>query len=248
MLLYPAIDLIDGQVVRLYQGDYSQKQAYGDDPLAFAKQFEKAGARHLHLVDLDGAKVGKPQNTAVIRAIAQNTGLFMELGGGIRSEESVQAAFTLGVKRVILGTSALKDPAFTRRMVEKYGKAIAVGVDARDGKVATEGWLQVSETDSLSFCREMRQAGVRHIIYTDIARDGAENGANLAVYEKLCAIEGLEITASGGVSSLGDIQALRGLGLYAAIVGKALYTGAIRLEDALEAALEGTEQKGGGQL
>ena len=233
MLIFPAIDLIDGQVVRLYQGDYARQQTFGSNPAAFARQFEAAGATHLHLVDLDGAKAGRPCNTAILAAIAAETKLFIEMGGGIRSEESVEEAFKQGAGRVILGTSALKDPAFTKKMVERYGEKIAVGVDARDGKVAVEGWLTTSGADSLDFCREMRDIGVKHIIYTDIARDGAGQGTNLAVYEKLSGLSGLCITASGGVSSLEDIRRLREMGLYAAIVGKALYTGEVSLEAAL---------------
>lgn len=236
MELLPAIDLIGGQVVRLFQGDYAQKETYGSEPAAFARQFEQAGATQLHLVDLDGAKAGKPCNGAAVRAITGGTGLAVELGGGMRSEESVEAAFAMGVQRVILGTSALKDPAFTRRMVQRYAQRISIGVDARDGKVAVEGWLATSETDSLAFCREMREIGVQNVIYTDISRDGAGRGTNLDIYEKLSQIEGLSITASGGVSSLGDIIALRELGVQAAIVGKALYTGAVELKAALAAA------------
>ncbi len=236
MILLPAIDLIDGQVVRLFQGDYAQKETYGSDPAAFAQQFEQAGATQLHLVDLDGAKAGKPCNGAAVQAITQTTALEVELGGGIRSEESVEAAFAMGVRRVILGTSALKDPAFTKKMVRRYGARIAVGVDARCGKVAVEGWLATSETDSLSFCREMREIGVENIIYTDISRDGAGQGTNLDIYRQLSQIPGLTITASGGVSSLGDIVALRDMGVQAAIVGKALYTGAVDLKEALRVA------------
>lgn len=237
MLIFPAIDLIDGQVVRLYQGDYAQKQVFGSNPAAFAKNFAQQGATCLHLVDLDGAKAGAMRNFAVVQAIATAApSLFIELGGGIRDEETVQRCLSAGVKRVILGTAALKNPAFTRRMLEKYGSAIAIGVDARDGRVATEGWLDTSDIDSLAFCREMRANGAEYIIYTDISRDGAGKGANLAIYEKLSAIEGLNITASGGVSTLDDIAALRAMELYAAIVGKALYTGAVTLPEALKLA------------
>lgn len=233
MILFPAIDLIDGQVVRLFQGDYNQKQVYGTDPLAFAREFEQKGARYLHLVDLDGAKSGKPENFASVKKICEGTGLFVELGGGIRDEETIDQCRQAGVKRVILGTAALKKPEFTKQMVKKYGDLISVGVDARDGRVAIEGWLATSETDSLAFCKEMREIGVKHIIYTDISKDGAGKGTNLEVYRQLSAIEGLDVTASGGVSRLADLEALKKIGVYAAIVGKALYTGDIQLEQAL---------------
>lgn len=240
MILFPAIDMLGGKAVRLFQGDYAQSQVFGDDPAAFARRFAAEGASHLHLVDLDGARAGQPQNFDILRAIAAEANLFIEFGGGVRSEETVEACFAAGVRRVILGTAALKDAAFTRRMAARYGDAIAVGVDARDGRVAVEGWLETSDADGLSFCRQMQDIGVKHIIYTDISRDGAQKGANLVLYEQLAGLEGLNITASGGVSSLADIAALRDMGLYAAILGKALYTGAVRLPDALEAAEGGT--------
>ena len=236
MLIFPAIDLIDGQAVRLYQGDYAQKQVFGDDPAAFASSFVEQGAAYLHLVDLDGAKQGKPVNSETVRRIASIEGLFVELGGGIRTREAVAQCFENGVGRVIFGTSAMKDPAFTQEMVSAYGEAIAVGVDARDGKVAVEGWLQTTVVDSYDFCREMMNIGVKTIIYTDIARDGAQQGANLAVYERLAALKGLSVTASGGVSSLEDVRALREMGLYAAILGKALYTGTLDLQEAIATA------------
>lgn len=236
MEIFPAIDLLDGKVVRLFQGDYGQKQVYGDNPADFAKGFAKAKAKNIHLVDLDGAREGGQRNFAVIQEILSAADLFAELGGGIRTEETVGACLDAGVGRVILGTAALNNPEFTRKMVEKYGDKIAVGVDARDGKVAVEGWLATSKTDSIDFCKEMQNIGVKYIIYTDISCDGAQTGTNLKVYDRLSNIQGLNITASGGVSSLQDIVALKGMGLYAAIVGKALYTGSLRLEDAIEAA------------
>ncbi len=242
MVLLPAIDMIDGKVVRLFQGDYGKKQTFGEDPLVFAKQFENDGASWLHLVDLDGAKAGHPCNVDAIRAITEQTGLSVELGGGIRNEESVELAFSLGVCRVILGTSALKNPTFTKQMVQRYGDKIAVGVDARNGKVAVEGWLSTSETDSFEFCEEMMKIGVKHIIYTDISKDGAGEGTNLEIYKKLRTIDKILITASGGVSSMQDIEALGQLGVYGAIVGKALYTGDILLPQALAAAEKGAAE------
>lgn len=236
MILFPAIDIIGGKAVRLFQGDYNKQETFGDDPAAFALGFEKAGATHLHLVDLDGAKEGGPRNFGTVRTILSKTSLFAELGGGIRDEATVEQCFEAGLGRVILGTAALRDPAFTRAMANKHGDKIAVGVDAREGKVAIEGWLKTSDTDSITFCKEIRDSGVKHIIYTDISKDGAGAGTNLNAYETLSQIEGLQVTASGGVSSLGDICALRDMGLYAAILGKALYTGALDLAQALEVA------------
>lgn len=234
MEIFPAIDVIDGKVVRLFQGDYEKKQVFGGDPAAQAKKFYDDGARFLHLVDLDGAKEGKPCNFDAVRAIAAVVPeMSIEFGGGIRDELSVERCFSAGISRVILGTAALRDRAFTERMVRRYGEKIAIGVDARNGKVAVEGWLDTSDVDSVEFCREMVVIGVRYIIYTDISRDGVERGANLAIYKMLSQIDGVSITASGGVSSLGDIKALREMGLYAAIIGKALYTGGIDIKEAI---------------
>lgn len=235
MHIFPAIDMIDGQVVRLFQGDFGQKQVYGKDPLLFAKGFKEKGAQYLHLVDLDGAKNGKPCNFEVVKRICSESGLFVELGGGIRDEATVEQCLQAGVGRVILGTAALNNPDFTQKMVGLYGEKIAVGVDAREGRVAIDGWLSTSEVDSFDFCRQMQDIGVQYIIYTDISRDGAQKGANLAVYEKLAGSKGLNFTASGGVSSLEDIRKLSAMGLYAAILGKALYTGTVDLVKALEA-------------
>ncbi len=236
MELFPAIDLLGGQVVRLYQGDYGKSKVFGSDPLAFARDFEQKGAKNLHLVDLDGAKEGTPKNFDVVKSIAQNTGLFIELGGGIRDEDAVKRCFDAGVGRVILGTKALKDKAFTQSMIQRYGDKIAIGVDARDGKVAVEGWLETSSVDSYEFCGAMGEIGAKYIIYTDISRDGAMQGINVELYKTLSEIKGVCFTASGGVSSLGDIAALGQAGLYAAILGKALYTGAVELTAALAVA------------
>lgn len=234
MLIFPAIDMIDGKAVRLYQGDYSQKQTFGDDPVLFAQKFEQQGASYLHLVDLDGAKSGQPANFSIVQSICQKTGLFVELGGGVRNAQTVEQCLRAGVGRVILGTAALRDPEFTKAMVAQYGAKIAVGVDAREGKVAVEGWLDTSDVDSLAFCRKMRDIGVEYIIYTDISKDGAGQGTNLAVYRQLKQIPGLCVTASGGVSSLEDVRALEEIGVYGAIIGKALYTGAIDLSQAIK--------------
>jgi len=236
MLIYPAIDLIGGDAVRLYQGDYNKQSTFGD-PVGFAVAFRSAGAKYLHVVDLDGAKAGAPRNLDSVKAIrAAVPDMFIELGGGIRDEQAAARYFDLGIDRVILGTAALKNQTFAREMAARYPDSIAVGIDARDGRVAIEGWTDNSDTDSIEFCSAMRNIGVRNIIYTDISKDGAGQGTNIEVYKTLAKIEGLDITASGGISSLSDIETLRDMNLYAAIIGKALYTGDVDLAEALAAA------------
>lgn len=236
MHILPAIDLQNGQVVRLYQGDYSQKTVYSADPCAVARGFAAAGARQLHVVDLDGAKDGSLANFETVAALAAQGGLAIEVGGGIRTEERVRRYLELGAARVILGTAAAQNPAFAREMAETYGERIAVGVDARGGRVATHGWLETSALDGVAFCEQLARAGVRTVIYTDISRDGAEQGTNLALYRRLTRIPGLRVIASGGVSSLAEIRALAGMGAWGAILGKALYTGRLDLSEALAAA------------
>lgn len=234
MQIFPAIDLRGGQVVRLYQGDYDQMTVYGADPCAVARNFLAAGARYLHVVDLDGALDGTLANFESIAAIARQGGLYIEVGGGIRDEERIRRYLDLGVGRCILGTIAVKDFAFTERMVQKYGDRIAVGVDARDGYVAVSGWKELSAERGVDFCRRLRDAGVKTVIYTDISRDGAEQGTNLDLYRELAKIDGLDITASGGVSSLAELRELRQIGTKAAILGKALYTGRLNLKTVIE--------------
>ncbi len=234
MQIFPAIDLSGGQVVRLYQGDYDRMTVYGQDPCATARDFLAAGARHLHVVDLDGARDGTLANQASIAAIARQGGLFIEVGGGIRTEDRIRQYLDLGVSRCVLGTVAVKDFAFTARMAEKYGERIAVGVDARDGFVAVNGWKELSRERGVDFCRRLHEAGVQTVIYTDISRDGAEQGTNLAVYRQLSQISGLDITASGGVSTLAELRELMTIGVRAAILGKALYTGRLDLKTVIE--------------
>ena len=234
MQIFPAIDLSGGQVVRLYQGDYDKMTVYGADPCAVAKEFIVAGAKYLHVVDLDGAKDGTLANFESIAAIAKQGGLYIEVGGGIRTEERIQQYLDLGVGRCILGTIAVKDFDFTARMAQKYGDRIAVGVDARDGYVAINGWKELSEETGIEFCKRLRDAGVKAVIYTDISRDGAEKGTNLDLYRDLAKIEGLDITASGGVSSLEELRELQTIGTHAAILGKALYTGRLDLKTVIE--------------
>ena len=234
MQIFPAIDLRGGQVVRLYQGDYDQMTVYGSDPCAVARDFMAAGARYLHVVDLDGALDGTLANFETIAAIARQGGLYIEVGGGIRDEERIRRYLDLGVGRCILGTIAVKDFAFTERMAQKYGDRIAVGVDARDGYVAVSGWKELSAERGVDFCRRLYGAGVKTVIYTDISRDGAEQGTNLDLYRELAGIDGLDITASGGVSSLAELRELQRIGTKAAILGKALYTGRLDLKTVIE--------------
>ena len=234
MQIFPAIDLSGGQVVRLNQGDYDKMTVYGADPCAVARDFIAAGAKYLHVVDLDGAKDGTLANFESIAAIAKQGGLYIEVGGGIRTEERIRQYLELGVSRCILGTIAVKDFDFTARMAQKYGDAIAVGVDARDGFVAINGWKELSAETGIDFCRRLRDAGVKTVIYTDISRDGAEQGTNLELYRQLAQIEGLNITASGGVSSLAELRELQTIGTHAAILGKALYTGRLDLKTVIE--------------
>lgn len=233
MQIFPAIDLRGGQVVRLYQGDYDRETVYGRDPCAAARDFIAAGAEYLHVVDLDGARDGTAANFDSIAAIARQGGLYIEVGGGIRTEDRIKQYLDLGVGRCILGTAAVKDFDFTARMAQKYGGKIAVGVDARDGYVATDGWREISREKGVDFCRRLHDAGVRTVIYTDISRDGAERGTNLALYRELAGIRGLDVTASGGVSSIAELRELRAMGIRAAILGKALYTGRLDLREVI---------------
>ena len=230
MQIFPAIDLRGGQVVRLYQGDYDKETVYAQDPCAVARSFLAAGAKYLHVVDLDGARNGMLANFETIAAIVKQGGLYIEVGGGIRAEDRIRQYLDLGVGRCILGTIAVKDFAFTERMARTYGDRIAVGVDARDGYVAVSGWKELSAERGVDYCRRLRDAGVKTVIYTDISRDGAEAGTNLDLYRELSEIQGLDITASGGVSSIEELKELQRIGTRAAILGKALYTGRLDLK------------------
>lgn len=233
MQIFPAIDLRGGQVVRLFQGDYGQETIYSSDPAAVARDFRSAGAKFLHVVDLDGARDGTLANFDVIAAIAKEGGLYLEAGGGIRTEDRIRQYLDLGVSRCILGTIAVQDFDFTARMAQKYGGQIAVGVDARDGYAAVSGWKDITKERGVDFCRRLFEAGVKTVIYTDISRDGAERGANLALYRELAEIRGLDITASGGVGSIRELKELEAIGTKAAILGKALYTGRLDLRSVL---------------
>lgn len=236
MILLPAIDIYEGKAVRLYQGDYEKMTVYADHAADIASKFADAGASWVHMVDLEGAKTGDTPNYPSVAAVAKRGDLKVEIGGGIRSDDTVAKYLDAGVERVILGTAALKDRPFLERMVLKYASHIAVGVDCRNGLVATHGWTETSETTCEEFCAELQNLGVRTIIVTDISRDGAMRGTNRQLYETLNASFDLDIVASGGVSDLEDIRALRDAGLYGAILGKAYYTGAVDLREALEAA------------
>ena len=234
MKIFPAVDLSGGRIVRLYQGDYDKMTVYNNNPKETAKLFRDAGAKYLHLVDLDGAKDGSDANFESIKQIAGQGGLYIEVGGGIRDEDRIKKYLNLGVSRCILGTIAVKDFDFTAEMIKKYKNQIAVGVDARDGFVAIQGWREVSQIRGVEFCEKLAKIGTSAIIYTDIARDGAEFGTNLNLYRDLIKIRGPEFTASGGVSGLDELKKLRDMGVHAAIIGKALYTGKLNLREILQ--------------
>lgn len=236
MQIFPAIDLYEGAAVRLYKGDYNQMTVYSRDPLSVAREFERQGAQAVHLVDLEGARSGETPNLPIVARIARETGLFAEIGGGIRRMETVETYLDAGVDRVILGTAAVTDEAFLQSAVDRYGEKIAVGVDVRDGCVAIHGWTQASGYTCDAFCEKMVRMGVQTLICTDISRDGAMRGTNRALYQQLSERYSVQIMASGGVSSLEDVRALRQMGLYGAIIGKAWYTGAINLTEAIEVA------------
>ena len=235
MELFPAIDLRDGQAVRLFQGDYDQMTVYSKNPADVARQFKAKGAKNLHLVDLDGAKDGRLVNFESIREIVTDIDLFVEVGGGIRDEERICQYLDLGVGRVILGTIAVKDTDFLEKMVAKYKEKIAVGVDVKDGYVAINGWKEVTDREGMDFCRYLADIGVKTVIYTDISRDGGLKGTNLEAYRRLAEIKGLDIVASGGISFEEEITALKETA-YGAILGKALYDGLLDLERALQLA------------
>ena len=239
MKLYPAIDLRGGQAVRLYQGDYDQMTVYNADPVAQAQAFLDAGARCLHVVDLDGARDDTTANLETIAAIAALGGLFIEVGGGIRDEARIRRYLDLGVGRCILGTVAVKDFGFTARMAQRYGARIAVGVDMKDGFVAVNGWREVTPEPGVAFCRRCAAAGVRAVIATDISRDGTLQGTNLDLYRELLTIPGLEVTASGGIARMEELAELQAMGCHAAILGKSIYTGAIDLAEAVRRYQEG---------
>lgn len=236
MILFPAIDLFEKKAVRLYKGDYANMTVYSHNPIEIAKDFENQGCTHIHMVDLEGAKDGTTPNISIVEQVARETSLFVEIGGGIRNMETVERYLRAGVSRVILGTAAVNNEGFLRAAVAKYGDRIAVGADVKDGCIAIKGWLETSAVTLEDFLRNMEQIGVKYIICTDISRDGAMKGTNLPLYRQLSQKFQVNITASGGVSDLHDVRQLRQMDIYGAIIGKAYYTGAIDLAEALEAA------------
>ena len=233
MILFPAIDLKDGKAVRLYKGDFATAHQVADDPLATARAFYDAGARHIHMVDLDGARSGARKNGAIVQAVAQQSGLKVELGGGIRSMADLEEVFSLGVWRCVIGSAAVSDPDFVKEAAAKYGERVAVGIDAMDGIVKTSGWEQSSGLDYLEFARSMEALGVKTIIFTDIATDGMLSGPSFERLDALQKAVNCQIVASGGVSSNGDLFQLSGMGLYGAIIGKAWYAGTVDLAAAV---------------
>ena len=236
MYIFPAIDLYDGKAVRLYKGDYRQMTVYSENPIEIARDFEAAGAKHIHMVDLEGARDGSTPNLSIVATVAQNTSLFVEIGGGIRDMATIEKYLAVGVSRVILGTAAVNDEAFLRLAVETYGEKIAVGVDIKDGYVAIKGWLEQSAYTPEAFMEKMQSLGVKTVICTDVSKDGAMKGTNRQLYRDLSERFSMNIVASGGVSDLEDVKALAAMDLYGAIIGKAYYTGAIDLAAAIQEA------------
>ncbi len=234
MHIFPAIDLYEGKAVRLLKGDYNQMTVYSDNPSEFAKDFEKQGAEYLHIVDLEGAKNGTTPNLDTIKRIVTECSLFVEVGGGIRSMDVIDRYISAGVNRVILGTAAVTDEEFLKKAVSKYKDKIAVGADIKDGYVAIKGWTEKSEYSCFDFCEKMQKMGVKNLICTDISKDGAMQGTNHELYRELSGRFDMNITASGGVSTISDVIKLSQLGIYGAIIGKAYYTGAISIKEAIE--------------
>lgn len=233
MEIFPAIDIRSGKVVRLTEGDYDRMTVYSDSPEKIAEEFINKGAKNLHVVDLDGAKDGTTANFETIKALCKYKELFIEVGGGIRNIDRLKAYLDLGVDRTIIGTAAVKNYPFVEEAVSLYGDAVAVGVDAKDGKVAVGGWLEVTDIDSVEFCKKLRDTGVKTVIYTDISKDGTLTGTNLEIYKELAKIKGLDIVASGGITFEDEITQLAQMNTYAAIVGKAIYSGKLSLERVL---------------
>lgn len=236
MIIFPAIDLYDKKAVRLYKGDYQNMTVYSENPIEIAKDFEQKGATHIHIVDLEGAKFGTTPNIDIVRQIANETSLFVEIGGGIRSIETAQKYIDAGVSRIILGTAAVEDDKFLKTCIDKFGEKTAVGADVKDGFIAIKGWLEKSKLTLDDFLLKMQNLGIKNVICTDISKDGAMKGTNLELYRKLSQKYSLDITASGGVSTIEDIKNLRKMEIYGAIIGKAYYIGAIDLCEALEVA------------
>lgn len=236
MIIFPAIDLYEGKAVRLLKGDYDKMTVYSDNPASVAAEFRNMGATHIHLVDLEGAKNGTTPNIETVRKIKAECGLFAEIGGGVRSMETVETYIGAGIDRVILGTAAVTDEKFLVDAVKEYGGRIAVGADIKDGRVAIKGWTEKSEYSCFDFFDKMQKIGVETVICTDVSKDGAMQGTNVELYRELSEKFSINICASGGVSSIDDVRRLRSLDLYGAIIGKAYYTGAVSLKEAIEVA------------
>ncbi|MBQ6421240.1 MAG: 1-(5-phosphoribosyl)-5-[Clostridia bacterium] len=233
MLIFPAIDLYGGKAVRLFKGDYNQMTVYSDRPAEVACDFRDKGAKWIHIVDLEGAKTGGTPNLETVLAVKKASGLLCEIGGGVRSMDVVERYLSSGIDRVILGTAAVTDEAFLKTAVGKYGEKVAVGVDLKDGYVAVKGWTEKSALTADAFFEKLEAIGVKTVICTDISKDGAMQGANHELYRRLSKNYSVDLTASGGVSGLEDVKKLAALGLYGAIIGKAYYTGAVDLADAI---------------
>ena len=236
MILFPAIDLYEKKAVRLLKGDYQRMTVYSEDPVSVAMSFAEAGATHLHIVDLEGARTGESPNFDTVCRIKEKSGLFCEMGGGLRNMEALERLFSSGLDSAILGTAAVRDRTFRKEAVSRFRDRVAVGVDIRNGQVAVSGWAEDSGLDAFSFVKELEKDGIAFILCTDISKDGALQGSNLQLYSELSRFSSMKIIASGGVSSLQDVKALAGMGLYGAIIGKAIYEGALNLPEALEAA------------
>lgn len=236
MIIYPAIDVKDGKCVRLVQGLFTDVTVYSDNPVEMALKFEKMGAQYIHVVDLDGARLGDPRNIGIINEMAVKLGIPLQMGGGIRTIEMMEIVLSRGIHRVILGTSAVKDPALVKKAVQTFENSVAIGIDAKDGMVAIEGWAKTSEFTAIGFAKKMQELGAKTIIYTDISRDGMLSGPNLKAMEEMVKAVDIEVIASGGVKCLEDIKNLKETGVSGVIVGKALYTGDIDLQKAIELA------------
>ncbi len=236
MKIFPAIDLYDSKAVRLFKGDYAQMTVYNENPVAVARDFKARGAEQIHMVDLAGAKTGIPTHTHIVEAVVKETGLFVEIGGGIRDMQTVEKYIQAGAGRVILGTAAVTDESFLKAAIEKYGEKIAVGADIADGKIVIQGWIEKSDYGIEAFLEKMQRLGVKTVICTDVSKDGAMKGANHALYKSLHEKFHLQLIASGGVSSIEDVKTLAETGVYGAIIGKAYYIGAIDLQQAIEVA------------
>lgn len=235
MIIFPAIDLLDGKAVRLIKGDYGTARTYSNSPVDQAEAFRAAGAKQLHVVDLDGARSGRPHNGELIREIVKNAGMFVQVGGGIRDESGIEYYLSAGAGRVILGTAAVRDPDFLRRAINGYGDRVAVGVDVKDGYVAVQGWTELSDRSGGAFVSHLADIGVKTVIYTEISRDGMLAGADLTAYGKLSGMN-IDIIASGGISGLNEIAELKKMGIYGAIAGRALYEGRLDLSACIAAA------------